>query len=179
MRLKQKVTKLEALLARSCERLRSTNVLKHGLEYQMTGKVSWINLVPPIQQRFFSLQKQRAFYLVLVPIWEHLHLPRALERHHWMVTWNHANLIVHSRSSHRALSVFCSNCALSWSKHCAYLNAMQNLYQTSFRLGSIRNWFQTGSSQFELVRTEVILFSLQELNRNPSFLFLFRYHLYL
>ena len=39
MRLKQKVTKLEALLARSCERLRSTNVLKHGLEYQMTGKV--------------------------------------------------------------------------------------------------------------------------------------------
>ena len=82
MRLKQKVTKLEALLARSCERLRSTNVLKHGLEYQMTGKVSWINLVPPIHKRFFSLQKQRASYLVLVPIWEHLHLPRALERHH-------------------------------------------------------------------------------------------------
>jgi len=40
MRLKQKVTKLEALLARSCERLRSTNVLKHGLEYQMTGKLT-------------------------------------------------------------------------------------------------------------------------------------------
>ena len=50
----QKVTKLEALLARSCERLRSTNVLKHGLEYQMTGKVSWINLLPPIHQRFLA-----------------------------------------------------------------------------------------------------------------------------
>ena len=105
MRLKQKVTKLEALLARSCERLRSTNVLKHGLEYQMTGKVRnfqpthlkfWVLLT-----KIFSSQKLLAFYHVLEPIWELLHLPRALERPHSMVIWNRANHI--SCTLHRAL----------------------------------------------------------------------------
>lgn len=39
-RLKQKVKQLEALLARSCERIRSNNALKNGLEYQMASKLS-------------------------------------------------------------------------------------------------------------------------------------------
>ena len=38
---------------------------------------------------------------MLEPIWELLHLPRALERHHSMVIWNRANYI--SCTLHRAL----------------------------------------------------------------------------
>lgn len=40
VRLQQKVKQLEALLARSCERIRSNNALKNGLEYQMASKLS-------------------------------------------------------------------------------------------------------------------------------------------
>lgn len=92
-----------------------------------------------------------------------------------MVIWNHANFIVHSRSSHRALSVsfLLQSCSFVI-QHCAYLNAMQNLYQTSFRLGTIRNCFQTGSNQFKPVwtstnRSDSLLSSRTE---SKSFIFI-------
>ena len=77
------------------------------------------------------------------------------------------HLIVHS------LSFLLQSCSFVI-QHCAYLNAMQNLYQTSFRLGTIRNWFQTGSNQFKPVwtstnRSDSLLSSRTE---SKSFIFI-------
>ena len=67
MRLRQKVTQLEALLARSCERIRSNNILKHGMEYQMTAKV--YSGIVEHKLAFFSFPKLAAFCHELGRTW--------------------------------------------------------------------------------------------------------------
>ena len=87
--MKQKVKQLEALLARSCERIRSNNALKNGLEYQMASKVG-SKVVLFGKSSSSSSQKWAECCLGHERTWAQRH-HRPLVPPPWLVIWNHVN----------------------------------------------------------------------------------------